>query len=142
MINVHGKKIEADIVIKIPFFDTDPMGIVWHGNYAKYLEIARCALLEKVNYSYLQMRESGYVWPIVKLSIKYIRPINFEDQIKVTATLNEYENGIGIKYKITNALTGELLTKAETMQFAVDIKTQETCYSSPSILLDNLKELK
>ena len=34
----------SEIEIKIPFYDLDPMNIVWHGNYIKYLEQARCKL--------------------------------------------------------------------------------------------------
>lgn len=33
---------------KAEFFDTDPMGIMWHGNYVKYLEMARCKLLDEI----------------------------------------------------------------------------------------------
>ena len=36
---------EEEIEIEVPFFDLDPMNVVWHGNYVKYTEIARCKLL-------------------------------------------------------------------------------------------------
>ena len=39
---------QAETTIKIPFYDNDPMGVVWHGNYVKYIEIARCDALEKI----------------------------------------------------------------------------------------------
>ena len=35
---------EAEIIIRVPFHDVDLMEVVWHGHYAKYFEIARCAL--------------------------------------------------------------------------------------------------
>ena len=31
----------SEIEIKIPFYDLDPMNIVWHGNYIKYLESSK-----------------------------------------------------------------------------------------------------
>lgn len=131
---------QASITIKVPFYDVDSMDVVWHGHYVKYLEEARCALLEQLGYGYTQMRASGYVWPIVKMQFKYIRPAFFNQELTVSAFLYEYENGLGIKYKITDKQTGELLTKAETMQFAIDMKTKETCYLSPEIFRNKIKK--
>ncbi len=136
-----NNKFTEEVVIKIPFHDVDSLDFVWHGHYAKYLEIARCALMDKLDYNYVQMRDSGYSWPIVNLQIKYIRPFFFEQQIKVKAMLIEYENCIKIKYLITDFKTGEKLTKAETTQIAVDMKTKETCFVSPEILLKKISEL-
>ncbi|MES2605832.1 MAG: acyl-CoA thioesterase, partial [Pseudomonadota bacterium] len=55
--------MSAETTLVIPFHDVDPAQIVWHGHYAKYLEIARGKLLDKIDYNYLQMAESGYFWP-------------------------------------------------------------------------------
>ena len=40
---------------EVPFFDVDAMNIVWHGNYVKYLETARCAVLSAIAYDYNEM---------------------------------------------------------------------------------------
>ena len=47
---------KAETTIKVPFYDNDPMGVVWHGNYVKYLEIARCDTLAKIGYDYMDMK--------------------------------------------------------------------------------------
>ena len=44
--------ISEETEISAEFFDVDAMQVVWHGNYVKYLEIARCALLDKIGYGY------------------------------------------------------------------------------------------
>jgi len=49
----------AEVRIEVPFHDLDPAGYVWHGNYAKYLELARCALLKTFDYNYDAMVRSG-----------------------------------------------------------------------------------
>ena len=54
---------QAEISLEIPFYDLDPAGYVWHGHYAKYLELARCELLKQFNYNYDAMTQSGYMWP-------------------------------------------------------------------------------
>jgi acyl-CoA thioester hydrolase len=132
-------KFEAEVVVKIPFFDVDSMGVTWHGHYAKYLEVARCALMDKLDYNYNQMKESGYAWPIASMKIKYIRSSFFEQEVKIVATLVEYENCILIKYVISDVKSGEVLTKAETMQIAIDMKTMETCFVSPEVFLAKVR---
>ena len=47
--------LTATVEIEIPFQDGDPMGVTWHGNYFRYLEEARCALLKELDYGYRQM---------------------------------------------------------------------------------------
>ena len=52
----------------IPFFDVDSMHIVWHGHYIKYLELARCAWLDRLDYGYAQMAAAGYGWPVAQVA--------------------------------------------------------------------------
>lgn len=128
----------AVTIIDVPFFDVDAMQVVWHGNYVKYLEVARCELLRSFNYDYPQMSESGYMWPIVDMHIKYVGSARFARKIKIEATLIEWENRLKINYLITDCETGKKLTKASTIQVAVSIQTQEMCFQSPAILFEKL----
>ena len=128
----------ANVIIDVPFFDVDAMQVVWHGHYVKYLEIARCELLRSFNYDYNEMSESGYMWPIVDMSIKYVGSALFARKINVRATLKEWENRLRIDYLITDIETGKKLTKASTTQVALDINTRQMCFESPAILFEKL----
>ena len=128
----------ATIDIAVPFYDLDPAGIVWHGNYVKYFEVARCAMLQLFDYNYDQMLESGYMWPVIDLRVRYVQMIRFKQRIKVTATLREWEYRLAIDYLITDADSGARLTKGNTAQVAVDIKTRELCLMSPMVLFTKL----
>ena len=75
----------AEIEVSPAFHDLDPMDVVWHGHTLKYLELARCALLQSFDYDYPQMRESGYVWPIVDLRCKYVRSARYGQRLRVRA---------------------------------------------------------
>jgi acyl-CoA thioester hydrolase len=79
--------VTAEVEIEVPFFDIDLMEIVWHGHYAKYFEVVRCALLDSIGYNYMQMRASGYSWPIIDLHIRYAQPAKFGQKIIVRADL-------------------------------------------------------
>lgn len=124
--------------IEIPFHDVDMMAVVWHGHYCKYFEVARCALLDSIDYNYLQMRDSGYLWPLIDLRIRYVKPARFGQVITVAARLSEWENRLKIDYLITDKLTGSKLTKGYSIQVAVDMATQQMCFQSPTVLLRKL----
>jgi acyl-CoA thioester hydrolase len=128
----------AEVRIKVPFHDVDAAGMVWHGHYAKYFELARCELLDSFGYSYIAMFESGYSWPVIDMHLRYVRAAVFEQQIVVRATLKEWEHRLRIEYLIRDALSGERLTKGDTVQVAVDLKTMEMQLASPRVLLERL----
>ena len=133
--------ISAEVTVKVQFYDLDPMQIVWHGNYARFLEQARCALLDKMNFNYAEMSRTGYIWPIVDMRIKYVRPLRFGQQVRIVATVIEYENRLKIGYRFIDAATGETVTKAHTIQVAVDVATNELCLESPAALRERAQRL-
>ena len=129
----------AEIEVSPAFHDLDPMDVVWHGHYLKYLELARCALLQSFGYDYPQMRESGYLWPIVDLRTKYLRPARYGQRLRVRAELAEWDLRMRIDYLVTDADTGQKLTRAHTLQVAVDADTGELCYATPEVLRRKLE---
>jgi len=130
--------VSTAVELEIPFHDVDVMRIAWHGHYAKYLEIARCALLEQIDYNVPQMEASGYAWPVIDMRIRYAQPLRFQQKIRVDARLTEWENRLKIGYLIKDAASGKRLTKAYTVQVAVAIESGEMLYASPTVLLQKL----
>lgn len=116
---------------EIAFFDVDSMDIMWHGHYVKYLELARCAFLEQIHYTYDVMKQHGYGYPIVQLEVKYVRPALFRQKIRVNVALVEYESSIRFDYTIVDAETGQKLTTASTTQVAVEIESKEMQFQTP-----------
>ena len=134
--------MRSDLSIEIDlapaFHDCDPMNVVWHGHYFKYFELARCALLQRHDYDYPQMQASGYLFPVVDARVKYVRPLRFAQPLKVQATITEWENRLKLEYVIRDAASGEVLTRAHTIQVAVEIASGEMLYQSPSVLFERL----
>ncbi|MDR0535654.1 MAG: acyl-CoA thioesterase [Puniceicoccales bacterium] len=128
----------ATIELQPQFYDVDPMGVVWHGNYFRFLECARSALLDSFHYGYLEMEKSGYFWPIVETRMKYVSPVALGQKITVTAILVEWENRLRIDYEIFNLATRRRATKAQTTQIAIDKHSREMCFTSPAILFEKL----
>ncbi|MDO6498294.1 acyl-CoA thioesterase [Photobacterium sanguinicancri] len=131
--------LTAEVTIVTSFQDADPMGVIYHGNYFRYFEEARHALMAKIGYSYREMQASGYVWPIIDTRVKYVKPLPFNHAIRVTATLTEWENRLRVDYVIFDLDNGQRLTKAHTMQVAVHIDGGDMCYVSPTVFTDKVE---
>jgi len=133
--------IFAEEEISIEFHDLDPMKVVWHGNYINYFEAGRRALLDKIGYDYYEMEESGYAFPVIEVSAKYLGSLRFKDRAVVKAVLVEYENRLKIKYEIRNAKTGLVTTRGVSTQMALNMKTNESCFVCPQFLTDRVEAI-
>ena len=124
--------------MRVPFHDVDPANVVWHGRYFKYFEEVRRTLLEDLDYSYQSMMDSGYVWPVVDASVRYVRPLELDQRFTVTACIVEWELRLVLEYRI-HSEDGTLFTKARTVQVPVDVNTRELLIGSPSILIERIE---
>lgn len=129
---------KTEMKLTVQFYDLDPINVVWHGNYLKYLESARCDLLKKIGYDYDNMRADGVVYPIAKMDLKYIKPCKFNQVLFLETIVEELEPALIIKYNIFDEESGEKVFSAKSMQICVDIKTGESIYSAPEGLKQKL----
>lgn len=133
--------LHTDTEILVPFFDVDTMNVVWHGHYVKYLEVARCALLDRIGHNYDAMVASGYAWPVIDLQLRYVRGAVFGQKLNVRANLVEWENRLKINYLISDLQTGERLTRASSVQVAVDMASREMQMVSPKVFTDAVERM-
>src|SRR5690348_15431957 len=127
--------LSAEVRIEIPFHDVDVMGIVWHGHYIKYFEIARTALLRKAAMDLDAMALTGCAWPVVTCELKYIKPLRYGQVVRVEAVFLEYEDRLKIAYTVHDAASGERLSRGTTVQLAVDAKTGELGSGTPGAVI-------
>lgn len=120
------------------FYDLDPMNIVWHGNYPRFFELARTALMARIGYGYDAMLASGYAWPVIDMHIRYYRPLRLGCWIEITASITEWENRLKIEYLARDERTGKKTTKGHTIQVALDAKTETMLWQTPPILGEKL----
>ena len=133
------KAIVSETCRAVPqFYDLDPMNIVWHGNYPRFFELARTALLRRIGYGYDEMLASGYAWPVIDMHIRYYRPLRLGREIDITASVVEWENRLKIEYVARDVASGDKTTKGHTVQVAVDIATESMLWQTPPILKERL----
>ena len=133
-----AKCLSATIEVHIPFHDVDPAGVVWHGNYFKYFELARCELLQGLDYNYRQMAESGLLWPVVDLSSRFHQAVEYDHRATVEARLQEWEYRLRIDY-LMRAMDGTLVATGETVQVPVNAETRELILGAPRFLVDRIE---
>jgi acyl-CoA thioester hydrolase len=126
-------RLSESVEIVVPFHDLDPVNIVWHGHYAKYMEIAREALMRGVGFSHAEMMATGYAWPVVEMKLRYVQPARLGQRLRVTATLLEYDPRLKITYEIADATTGRKLTRATTVQVPVKMPEGKLLYEIPEV---------
>ena len=131
--------ITESVETEAQFHDVDIMRVVWHGNYARYLELGRVAILDRIKYGYDAMQESGFAWPVIEMNIRYAHPISLRQKIVISASLVEWENRLKINFAITDKLTGKRLCKAHCTHVAVCIGTGEMMWETPPVFRQKLE---
>lgn len=123
--------------VKVRYGETDQMGVVHHGNYPQYLELARIEWLNSLGISYKKMEEGGVLLPVYNLNISYKKSAQFDDQLVIVTTLRNIPTvRIIFDYSIYNQ-NKELLTEASTELIFVNKKTSRPM-RCPRYILDML----
>ena len=72
---------------RVPFFDTDAMGVVHHANYVRYLELGRIRLLEEHDQPYTYFVELGLHFAVIRCEVDYRQASRFDDTLDITCWL-------------------------------------------------------
>ena len=65
------------------YCECDPMGVAHHASYVPWLEIGRTELLRESGRSYASLEAEGTLLVIVKLEVRYRRPVRYDDVVEV-----------------------------------------------------------
>ncbi len=105
--------------IQISYADTDMMGVIYHGNYIKWLELGRTQLIEEVGYNYLDMEKAGYYAPVYNLEITYKKSIKLGDRVFVKTWI-DLNQGLKTAYgfQIVNG-DGDVCAEGSTTHIVV-----------------------
>jgi acyl-CoA thioester hydrolase len=113
------------------------MGVVYHGNYAQYLELGRTEWLREMGFSYKWMEANGVMLPVVNLSINYKQSARYDDELTVTTTLRKIPTyRIEFDYEIKNK-DGSILVAAETTLVFINSKTNKLM-KAPQYLIEKI----
>lgn len=69
--------------IQARYQETDQMGVIYHGNYPTWFEVARTDYINKLGFSYKDMEDNGVISPVTELDIKYIKSVTYPEKLKL-----------------------------------------------------------
>ncbi|WP_299251511.1 thioesterase family protein [uncultured Aquimarina sp.] len=131
--------IISETLLKVRYSETDQMGVVHHGNYAQYLELARIDWLSRLGVSYKSMEESGIMLPVFTIDFKFKKSAFFDDELTVKTLLKKIPTArIVFDYEIYNQ-NQDLLTIASTTLVFVNTKTRKPILC-PTYLLEIIEK--
>ncbi len=128
----------SETKIRVRYGETDQMGIVYHGNYAQYLEMGRIDWLRNLGISYKKMEEQGVMLPVISLSLNYKKSACYDDLIYVRTKLSKMPTAsIEFDFEILNE-DGEIITLAKTVLAFINMETMKPI-RCPNYILDKLQ---
>lgn len=129
-----------ELKIRVRYSETDQMSVVYHGNYAQYLEMGRVEWLRNIGVSYKLMEKKGIMLPVVSLNLSFKKPARYDDLL-VVKTIFKSHSGVKIEfdYEIYNEL-GQLLTIANSILVFVDMKTGRPTFP-PEYIKEHLLQI-
>ena len=124
--------------IRVRYADTDQMGYVYYGNYARYYEIGRVEALRSLDFHYKAMEDEGLMMPVYENISRYHKPARYDDLLSIRVTLKQIP-GIRVTffYEIRNQ-DSVLLNSGETTLVFQRRDNGKLC-SAPEKLLEKLK---
>jgi acyl-CoA thioester hydrolase len=126
-----------EISFRVRYAETDQMGVVYHGNYAQYLEMGRVEWLRALGFSYKGLEAIGIMLPVISLHINFKKPAVYDDLITVVTKLKGRPSvRIEFDYKIYNG-DREILVEANTVLAFVDMKSKRPI-KCPENILDRI----
>ena len=113
--------------IRVRYAETDQMGVVWHGNYLQYFEVARTEALRACGWSYRALEESGVMLPLVEAHLDYFRPARYDDLLTVKTVIKEPPTArLRFDYEVRSEADKFLVVGYTVLAF-VDAATRRPC---------------
>lgn len=126
-----------EISFRVRYGETDQMGVVYHGNYAQYMEIGRVEWLRKMGISYRSMEENGIMLPVISLLVNYKKPAVYDDLITVKTILKKMPTvKIEFDFEIYNEAR-EILAEATVVLAFMDMERKKPV-RCPQYLIDTI----
>lgn len=124
--------------IRVSYADTDQMGYVYYGNYARYYEIARVESLRSLGLTYRELEKSGIMMPVVENRSKYIRPAGYDELLTIkTIIRNLPEKRVTFEYELFNEQE-KMINLGETILAFVNANSRKPC-AAPGMIVNVLK---
>ena len=123
--------------VRVRYGETDQMGVVYHGNYASYFEIARTEWLRNLGVTYKELENKGIMLPVISLFFNFIKSAKYDDVLTIIVILKKNPLvKIEFDYEIYNQKKEKISTGNSVLAF-MDMKTNKPL-RCPNYILEKL----
>jgi acyl-CoA thioester hydrolase len=131
-----------DISYRVCYADTDKMGYLYYGHYARLYEMGRVETLRSLGVSYAWLEsDAKIIMPVVKMETRFIKPAHYDEILTITTQIGQRPGRlIGFQNLIYNEM-GTLINEAQLTLCFVDKKTNKMI-SCPSVIQKALEEIE
>lgn len=121
--------------IRVRYADTDQMGYMYYGNYARLYEIGRVEALRSIGFHYKEMEDAGVMMPVYDNYSRYLQPARYDDQLSIRVSMPKLPSArVVFEYEIRNQ-DGQLLHTGHTTLVFVRRDTGRLCTAPADLLL-------
>lgn len=118
------------------YVDTDRSQVVYHANYLRYFEYGRASLMREAAYSYKEIEDSGFVYPIISTALDYYRPLRYDDAMLIHTRPGKIERvKLQFDYVITHEASGDIVCTGFTRHCSVNAKGIPVGIDEKTVLL-------
>ncbi|MCB9230415.1 MAG: acyl-CoA thioesterase [Bacteroidia bacterium] len=118
--------IVHEFKMRVRYADTDQMGYVYYGHYARFFEAGRAELIRSLGFTYREMEERGVMMPVAGLEVRYLRPARYDDLLTIRSGIRELpEKRLKVYSEVFNE-AGKLCTGGKVTLAFMDGKTNQS----------------
>ncbi len=127
----------ASCRLSVPFHDCDPLGVVWHGHYYKYMELVRTKILTALDLDGAELLATGHRFYVIESKCRYAAPLRYRDAVRVDGWIAEVDPRIAVRYEIHNETTGRRAARGHTILATTDAEGT-LLLETPAVILERL----
>jgi acyl-CoA thioester hydrolase len=117
----------SETTVRVRYGETDQMGYVYYGDYARYYEVARVESLRQLGLTYKELEATGVIMPVLENRSRFHAPGFYDELLRIVTRIKEKPSvRIRFNYEIYNE-KDKLIHEGETLLAFVDQKSGRPC---------------
>jgi acyl-CoA thioester hydrolase len=126
----------SETQIRVRYAETDQMGVVYHGHYFQYFEVARAESIRQLGFTYADMEKAGVIMPVIEVQCRYLRPALYDDLLTIKVILKELpvHHKIEFHQEVFNDKM-EMLASGKVILYFMEAKTMKRTTIPGELLL-------
>lgn len=125
-----------ELTYRVTYADTDKMGYMYHGNYARLYEMGRTELMRSMGICYRLLEDDhGFLLPVYSMQIRFLRPAKYDQVLKVCTDIQNWDLEGSIRFRSEIFNEDNKMVNAGTVSIRLfSFKEQKSIVFPPFIL--------